>query len=129
VYGAFLIDGAPTIIAGQGGVLGTIRPDGSGGWTTMESSGLTADLLGTISAFDGGLLAVGGNGPGAHAWVSRDGSSWRPVELAPELASAGASVAGVAVRDGRAILIGATVTGADNAASSIWTGSADLVRP
>ena len=131
VDGAFWIGGAPTIVATDGGVLGSIRPDGSGGWTTTASVGLSADLLGTITAFDGGLLAVGGpvNGPGARAWVSADGASWRPFALPEALSSEGASVGGVAVRDGRAILIGSVANGADNAVSTVWTGSADLVRP
>jgi hypothetical protein len=129
IDGAFRIDGQPTIVASVGGVLGTIRSNGSGSWDTTAASGLTADDLGSISQFAGGLLAVGGNGTGAAAWVSSNGASWRPLSLPPALAVDGASVGAVAVRDGRAILVGTVPAGIDNAASSIWTGSADLLAP
>jgi hypothetical protein len=129
IHGAFLIDGAPTIVATVGGVLGTLRPDGAGGWTRTAATGLTADELGSISIFDGGLLAVGGNGPGAQAWVSRDGVAWRELDLPADLAANGAHVAGVAVRDGRAILVGGWPVGIDNATSTIWTGPANLLAP
>lgn len=111
------------------GVLGTLRPDGAGGWTRIAATGLTADELGSISTFDGGLLAVGGNGPGAQAWVSRDGVVWRELDLPADLAADGAHVAGVAVRDGRAILVGGWPVGIDNATSTIWTGPANLLAP
>jgi hypothetical protein len=129
IHGVFPIDGNLTIIASVGGVLGTMRPDGGGGWTTTAATGLTSDELGSISSFDGGLLAVGGSGPGAQAWVSRDGVAWRALDLPAALATDGAHVAGVAVRDGRAILIGGWPVGIDNASSTIWTGPADLVAP
>jgi len=128
IRGLFQIDGGPTIIASQGGVLGTIRADGSA-WIRTPATGLTPDELGTISAYDGGLLAVGGNGPGAQAWVSRDGASWRELDLPAELAAEGAHVGGVAVRDGRAILVGGWPVGADDATSTIWTGPASLLVP
>lgn len=126
---ALAVDGSPTIIARQGGVLGTIRSDGSGGWTTTPATGLAGDELGTITAFDGGLLAVGGNGPGAQAWVSRDGVAWRALDLPTDLAADGAHVAGVAIRDGRAILVGGWPVGIDNATDTIWTGPTNLLAP
>ena len=129
IGGAFLIGGRPTVIASQGGALGTLRADGSGGWVRIPATGLTTDDLGAITAFDGGLLATGGNGSGAMAWVSDDGASWRKLALPRALQVDGASVGGVAVRAGRAILIGAVSAGIDNAVSSIWTGSAELLAP
>ena len=124
------IDGGPTIIASRAASLGTIRSNGSGGWTTTTATGLTPDLLGTITAFDGGLLAVGGcRAPaprrGSPA-TDRPGGRWR---YRRRWRQTRGSIAGVAVRDGRAILVGAVAEGTDNAVSSIWTGSADLVRP
>jgi hypothetical protein len=129
IDGAFLIDGRPTVITSQGEDLGTLRADGNGVWFKMLATGLTPGDLGTITAFDGGLLATGGNGPGAEAWVSLDGASWRPLELPKALAVNGASVGGVAVRDGRAVLIGAIPAEINNPTSSIWTGPAELLAP
>lgn len=129
ISGGFRIDGQSTIIASVGGVLGKIRADDSGGWVTTPASGLTADDLGMVSQFAGGLLAVGGNGPGARAWVSRDGTSWRALALPAALSVDGASVNSVAIRGGRALLIGTVPAGIDAPASSIWTGSAELLAP
>jgi hypothetical protein len=126
---AFLIDGRPTIITSQGEDLGTLRADGNGVWFKTLATGLTPGDLGTITAFDGGLLATGGNGPGAQAWVSRDGVSWRALVLPAALAVNGASVGGVAVREGRAILIGAVPGAIDNPTSAIWTGPAAQLVP
>jgi hypothetical protein len=129
IDGAFLIDGRPTVITSQVDVLGTLRPDSSGVWWKTVATGLTAGVLGTITPFDGGLLATGGKGPGAEAWVSRDGASWRPLVLPTELTVLGASVGGVAVRNGRAILAGAVPAEINNPVSSIWTGPAELLAP
>lgn len=129
LHGVFQVDGAPTFIASIGDVLETIRPDGGTGWTTTPSTGLTSAELGTITAYDGGLLAAGGNGPGAQAWVSRDGVAWRKLALPAALGVDGAHVAAVAVRDGRAILIGSWAVGAADATSTIWTGPASLLAP
>jgi hypothetical protein len=129
IRGVFLIGDHPLIVASAASVVETIDPGTGAGWVATPASGLTADELGTVTQFSGGLLATGGNGSGAAAWVSGDGVSWRALALPAALAVDGASVDGVAARDGRALLIGTIPGGTDNPASSIWTGSADLLAP
>jgi hypothetical protein len=124
------ISGTATIIASDiGNAVGVIDPGTGAGWVTEPAVGLRADLLIGVRTFDAGLLAVGGDGTAAQAWVSRDGRSWRALDLPPALLTPDASVNGVAVRDGRAILIGTVARAKGEMVSSIWTGAEALVAP
>jgi hypothetical protein len=129
IHGAFWIDGLPTVIASEGRTVGTIRSDGTGGWTTRPADGLDADQLGAIRSDGTGLLAVGGVDAGALAWVSADGVRWRRLVLPDVLGAKDASVQAVAVRGDRAILLGSILNAAGNPVSAIWIGPAELVAP
>jgi len=129
IVGMAWIGGSPTIIAEEGTSIGVIDPGTGGGWAVEPAVGLRPELLGSIKSFDGGLLAVGGDGTLAQAWVSRDGRAWRPLDLPPPLVAANASVSGIAVRDGRAVLIGSVARPNGDMVSAIWTASAAFVAP
>ena len=129
IVGMAWIGGSPTIIAEEGTSIGVIDPGTGGGWAVEPAVGLRPELLGSIKSFDGGLLAVGGDGTLAQAWVSRDGRAWRPLDLPPPLLAANASVSGIAVRDGRAVLIGSVARPNGDMVSAIWAATAALVAP
>jgi hypothetical protein len=129
IHAAFWIDGLPTVIASEGRTVGTIRSDGSGGWTTQPADTLDADQLGTVRSDGTGLLAVGGVDTAAMAWVSADGVRWRRLVLPDVLSALNASVQAVAIRDERAILLGSILNAAGNPVSAIWIGPAELVAP
>jgi hypothetical protein len=128
IEGAFWIDGAPTLVVTEGDVVGSIRPDGQGGWQRSQAEGIAAGELGSVTAFDGGMLAVTADAT-VRAWVSREGLSWRPLTLPEDLSAAGANVAAVAVRGDRAVLIGSLPDAGGDPVSVIWTGPASLVLP
>jgi hypothetical protein len=130
IRGTFLIGDHAVIVATVGGSVGTIDPGTGGGWVITPATGLQPEALASVSQFDGGLLATGTQpGGAALAWVSEDGIAWRSVALPGALASPDSSVAAVAVRGERAILVGSVVAGGGSAASRIWTGPASLVLP
>jgi hypothetical protein len=129
IHAAFWIDGRPTVIASEGRAVGTIQPGANGGWTTQPADTLDADQLGTIRSDGTGLLAVGGVDTAAMAWVSADGVRWRRLVLPDVLGAPSASVQAVAIRDGRAILLGSILNSAGNPVSAIWVGPAELVAP
>lgn len=130
VEGVFVRDGRPTIVATVGGVAGLIHLDDSGAWTTTRIDAFGGDDLRTIRPIPGGLLAIGSTERGGFAWVSADGTSWRPVALPMGLADAGGAVADVAIRDGRAVVLGGVTNPASGATSGeIWLGRASLLAP
>jgi hypothetical protein len=123
---AFWIDGAPTLIASEGDVVGSVRPDGHGGWQWAKADGIAADQLRGVTPFDGGLLAVTG-GTKVRAWVSRDGVMWRPLTLPGPLLAPGGNVAGVAVRGDRTVLVGSLTNSGGDQISAIFAGPASIL--
>jgi hypothetical protein len=84
----------------------------------------------SVQVVDDHLIAAGATDDGQPlAWTSADGSSWRLVELPREVAG-GATVGGMAVANGTAVLVG-QVTSSDGSTSvgAIWTGPASLLAP
>ncbi len=78
-----VLDGEIAVFVGDpSGAIGVLRPDGSGGWKSEQTSGLTRETLARIVAVGDGLVALGGDQSGAKAWTSADGVTWRPLELA-----------------------------------------------
>ena len=128
-----VLDGDLAILAGApNGDVGLLQPDGSGGWSSQLTQGLTRATLSRVIAVDGGLVAIGGDDKGPAAWVSSDGVEWRALALPPEAVAsgAGATLTGVAEADGRAYLVGQIVAaGGDRAIGALWTGPATLLRP
>ena len=130
IQGVFLRDGRPTIAATEGGVAGLVGLDASGAWTTSRIDAFGGDDLRTIRPIPGGLLAIGSTDRGGLAWVSADGATWRPVELPGDLANIGGMVADVAIRNGRAVVLGELTNPASGATSGeIWLGRASLLAP
>jgi hypothetical protein len=122
---AFLV-GAPD------GAIGLLRPDGSGGWRSQLTQGLTRSTLSRVVAVGGGLIALGGDETGPAAWLSSDGLAWHRMVLPPEAVASGpgATLTGAAVADGRAYLVGQVVAASgDRAIGALWTGPASLLEP
>jgi hypothetical protein len=93
-------------------------PDGRD-WTAGDSLGLTGSLNDIISGA-GMLVAVGGGGPAASAFVSSDGATWT---AAPEQeALQGAEMKSVAFRSGAFVATGVMTGPADTFPSTpaIW---------
>ncbi len=115
------------------GAIGMLRPDGSGGWRSELTNGLTRETLGRIAAVGDGLIALGGGETGPMAWISADGISWRPLDLPAEATESGVDAAlnGAAIVDGRAYLVGqiAGETGVGGAVGALWCGPAALLAP
>ena len=126
------LDGQVAVFAGDSnGAVWLIQPDGSGGWRSQLTLGLTRTTLSRIVAVGGGLVALGGDDGGPVAWVSSDGVSWRPLTLPREAIASGpnATLTGAAVADGRAYLVGQIVAAAgDRAIGALWTGPASLLE-
>jgi hypothetical protein len=127
------LDGKPAIFAADpAGAVGILRPDGSGGWRSEPSKGLTSDTVSRILAVGDGLLALGGDEHGPLMWASTDGTSWHALDLPAEVAASGASatLTGAAVAGGRAYLTGqVTAPSGDRAVGALWTGAASLLAP
>ena len=110
------IIGNPVVLGGEvvvfvgdpSGAIGMLRPDGSGGWRSELTNGLTRETLGRIVAVGDGLVALGGDETGPAAWISPDGISWRPLALPAEATESGVdgAVNGATIADGRAYLVG-----------------------
>jgi hypothetical protein len=128
-----VLNGDLAILAGApDGSVGLFTPDGSGGWGSQLTKGLTRSTLSRVIAVDGGLVAIGGDERGPAAWASSDGVQWRPLALPPEAiaSGAGATLTGVAVADGRAYLVGQIVAATgDRGIGALWTGPAALLAP
>ena len=93
-------------VADPSGAIGMLRPDGSGGWRSELTAGLTPETLAVV-AVGAGLVALGGGETGPVAWLSADGVSWRPLALPAEAIESGSGhVNGAAIVDGRAYLVG-----------------------
>ena len=131
-----VLDGEIAVFVGDpSGAIGVLRPDGSGGWKSEQTSGLTRDTLARIVAVGDGLVALGGDQSGAKAWTSADGVTWRPLELPAEVTASGpdAALNGAAVLNGRAYLVGqmARTDGGTSggAIGALWSGPASLLTP
>jgi hypothetical protein len=129
-----VVDGEAVVFVGDpNGAIGMLRPDGSGGWRSVLTSGLTRDTLARIIAVGDALVALGGDANGPMAWISDDGVAWRPLALPAEATEGGinAAVNGAAILDGRAYLVGQVGDGAtgSEAVGAVWTGPAELLQP
>jgi hypothetical protein len=134
--------GNPVVLGGEiavfvgdpNGAIGVLRPDGSGGWRSEQTTGLTRDTLTRIVSVGDGLVALGGDQSGPKAWTSADGVTWTPLDLPAEAAdSPNAALNGAAILDGRAYLVGQIArtdggTTGGNAAA-LWSGPASLLTP
>ena len=128
-------DGGVAVFVGDpNGAIGILRADGSGGWRSELTSGLSRDTLARIVPVGDGLVALGGDASGPLAWISADGVAWRPLTLPAEATAGGANAAidGAAVVDGRAYLVGQAA--ADDASGTtpveaLWSGPAALLQP
>jgi hypothetical protein len=129
-----VLDGEIAVFVGDpSGAIGVLRPDGSGGWKSEQTSGLTRDTLSRIVSVGDGLVALGGDQSGAKAWSSADGVAWQPLKLPAEATDSGpdAALNGAAVVDGRAYLVG-QVAGSDaagGAVGALWSGPSSLLTP
>ncbi|MBA2382127.1 MAG: hypothetical protein H0V73_08455 [Chloroflexi bacterium] len=127
IVGAALFDGRPLAIAVRGQAVGLVRLGTDGAWEVTEVAGLDGTAVARIEAVDGHLVALGGDETGAAlAWVSADGSSWRPMTLPG--AQIGTTLMGAAAHDGIAVIVG-QVTDGDGGIAAVWTGSAALLAP
>jgi hypothetical protein len=129
-----VVDGEVAVFVGDpNGAIGMLRPDGSGGWRSALTSGLTRDTLARIVPVGDGLVALGGDASGPMAWISDDGVAWRPLGLPAEATEGGvnAAINGVAIVDGRAYLVGQVADGTtgSGAVGAVWTGPAELLQP
>jgi hypothetical protein len=131
-----VLDGQIAVFVGDpSGAIGVLRPDGSGGWKSEQTSGLTRDTLARIVGVGDGLVALGGDQSGTKAWTSADGITWRPLELPAEVTASGpdAALNGAAVLNGRAYLVGqmARTDGGTSggAVGALWSGPASLLTP
>jgi hypothetical protein len=131
-----VLDGEIAVFVGDpSGAIGVLRHDGSGGWASEATTGLTRDTLARIVAVGDGLVALGADQTGPKAWISADGVTWRPLELPAEVAGSGTNAAanGAAIVDGRAYLVGqiARTDGGANGGSvgALWSGPASLLTP
>jgi hypothetical protein len=129
-----VLDGEVTAFVGDpSGAIGVLTPDGSGGWRSELTTGLTRDSLSRIVAVGDSLVALGGDQTGAKAWVSADGVSWRALTLPTEVTEGGTDSAlnGAAIVDGRAYLVGQVPGDGANggAVGAMWTGPAALLEP
>jgi hypothetical protein len=110
------------------GLVGALTSDGTGTWTSAATTAIRGDTLYRVESIGRELVAFGGNPAMALMWASRDGTSWRSVDLPSELTRPGAAVSGAAIRGGRAILVGSDPTGG-SAIGAIWQGPADILAP
>jgi hypothetical protein len=129
-----VVDGEVAVFVGDpNGAIGILRPDGSGGWRSALTSGLTRDTLARIVPVGDGLVALGGDASGPMAWISEDGVAWRPLALPAEATEGGinAAINGAAILDGRAYLVGQVADGTtgSEAVGAVWTGPAELLQP
>jgi hypothetical protein len=129
-----VVDGDVAVFVGDpNGAIGILRPDGSGGWRSALTSGLSRDTLARIVPVGEALVALGGDASGPMAWISEDGTAWRPLALPAEATEGGinAAINGAAILDGRAYLVGQVADGttASGTAGAVWTGPAELLQP
>ncbi|MDQ2965997.1 MAG: hypothetical protein M3R57_09135 [Chloroflexota bacterium] len=94
-------------------------------WTVDRAEGLVSSSLIRIEAIPGGLVAIGGEEQGPALWVSGDGVAWRRVTL-PQ-GAVGGYIAGVAVGQGRAVILGGVSTPAGDIVPAGWVGPASLL--
>ena len=86
-----VLDGEIAVFVGDpSGAIGVLKPDGSGGWRSEQTTGLTRDTLSRIVSVGDGLVALGGGemGPwrGPRPTASR-GSPWPCPPRRPTAAS------------------------------------------
>ena len=127
-------DEVVVFVGDPSGAIGMLRPDGSGGWRSELTNGLTRETLSRIVAVGDGLVALGGGDTGPAAWISADGISWRPLALPAEATESGVDGAlnGAAIVDGRAYLVGQVADqggAATGAHGALWSGPAELLQP
>jgi hypothetical protein len=96
-------------------------------WTVDPAQGLVSSSVIRIEAIPGGLVAIGGDDQGPALFVSGDGLAWRRVNL-PE-SSLGGYIAGVAVGQGRAVILGGASTQTGDMKPAGWVGPASLLAP
>ena len=131
-----VLDGEIAVFVGDpSGAIGVLKPDGSDGWRSELTTGLTRETLSRIVAVGDGLVALGGGDAGPLAWISADGVAWRPLELPPEATESGTDAAlnGAAIVEGRAYLVG-QIRRKDGGTSgslvgALWSGPAELLQP
>jgi len=109
-------------------VLGLIRRDAAGVWSTIGGQGIRADEVASIAWVDGRFVALGGDENGvALAWSSADGVTWSAI---PVPGGAGTSLAAVAVLGDTAVLVGATETpDASRTVGAVWVASVGVLTP
>ena len=118
------------LFVNDGSSIGAFSSNGSGGWQETQAAGLPLNGVQSVQVVDDHLIAAGATDDGQPlAWASADGSSWRLIELPREVAG-GATVGGMAVANGTAVLIGqVTTSDGSTAVGAIWTGPASLLAP
>lgn len=130
VTAAVALHDRAVLLVTKGSSTGTLTSDGSGGWLEAGASGLPHVELMSITAADDRLVALGSsdNKP-QGAWSSADGTSWSALELPGDVAR-GATVTGIAVANGIAVLVG-QIEAPDGSVmvGAIWRGSASLLAP
>jgi hypothetical protein len=131
-----VLDGEIAVFVGDpSGAIGVLKPDGSGGWKSELTSGLTRATLSRIVAVGDGLVALGGGDAGPLAWTSADGVTWQPLDLPVEATESGIDSAlnGAAIVDGRAYLVGQRRREdggtSGGAVGALWSGPAELLQP
>jgi hypothetical protein len=128
-------DEVAVFVGDPSGAIGVLKPDGSGGWKSELTSGLTRETLSRIVAVGDGLVALGGGEAGPLAWTSADGVAWQPLDLPAEATESGTDAAlnGAVIVDGRAYLVG-QIRRKDGGSSgglvgALWSGPAELLQP
>ncbi|MGZ8515687.1 MAG: hypothetical protein ACXWXA_11680, partial [Candidatus Limnocylindrales bacterium] len=127
VQSAVVVDGRLKVFAiSAAGTLGVLEPAVGGGWVSAPTDGIRGDQLARVQVVDHHLLATGADENGVPlAWVSADGTTWSPMRM-PAEAGNEASLTGVAVANGVAILVGQVVIDG-RGVGAIWIGSPDLL--
>ena len=132
VMDAVVVDGrAAAIVSDTRGGVGIVTRDTAGAWHTTVARGLSAATLARVESVEGGLVALGGDTKGPAMWVSKEGLSWRPIDVPAEATAAGvtSTLTGVATAEGRAYLGGRLESATGSGLGVLWSGPAALLAP
>jgi hypothetical protein len=119
------------VIASSGDRAVRLTPAGDG-WDEAEVAGLPHEEIASVQSVGDVLVAIGSQDDATRdLWISRDGLSWRPLQI-PREATAGSTLYGMAATRTSVVLVG-QVEAPDGAGAgavgAIWTAPASILIP